>query len=208
MGYLKMLVLAGLAVAVMAVVGVGTASATVLCKTNTTPCGEKYPAGTELKASLASGTSGKFVSSTGELTYTCTGGAIGGKIEAAGGSTETVRASMPAASFAWSGCVWPMTAVKGAELEIHWISGSTNGTVTVKGLEISVDTSAIGGGVCTYAVTTERPHMGVLTGGTSPTLDVSLFLVRTGSNLICKTSLTWTATYTVTSPTPLYVRES
>jgi hypothetical protein len=206
--HLKMLVPVVLAViAAMAIVGASAASATVLCKTNTTPCSEKYAVGTEIKASLTSGTSAKFVSNGGELTYTCTGGALGGKIEAGGSSTETVRTSLPTSSFSWSGCVWPMTAIKSGEMEVHWISGTTNGTVTAKGLEISVDTSALGAGFCTYALWSEQPHIGVLTGGVTPTLHLSATLIRT-SGPICRTSLTWTATYTVTSPTPLYVREA
>jgi hypothetical protein len=202
-----MLVLAALAVvAAMAVAGVGTASATVLCKTNTAPCGEKYVAGTEIKASLASGTSNKFSSGTGEIVYTCSGGSLAGKIEAAGSSTETVRASIPASSLTWSGCVWPMTTLKGGEMEIHWISGSANGTVTAKGIELRVDTT--GFGTCTYSSGANAVHMGVLTGGAAPTLDVWLWLGLVGGGVPCRSTVIWNSTYTVTSPTPLYVRES
>jgi hypothetical protein len=52
MKHLKMLGLAALAAAALtALIGAGTASATVLCKNNlnTTTCSEKYPAGTKGK---------------------------------------------------------------------------------------------------------------------------------------------------------------
>jgi hypothetical protein len=203
---LKMLVLAAIAaVAATAMAGTGMASATVLCKTNTAPCSEKHPAGTELKASLASGTSMQLTSNSLGTADTCTGGSIAGKTSNAGSSTETVRASVSASSLTWSGCVWPITTVKGIELEIHSITGSDNGTVTGKGLEISMDTGSLGG-ICTYSLGTISPHIGVITGGSSPTLHVSALMGQSGSNLICTDPVRWTGTYTLTSPTPLYVR--
>jgi hypothetical protein len=193
--------------AAMAIAGTAAASATVLCKTNTTPCSEKYAAGTTLSGSLASGTSIKFISNSLETVYTCTGGGISGKIEAAGSSSETARISLPATSVTWSGCVWPITTVKAGEMEVHWVPGSVNGNAKLKGLEISVDTSSIGFGTCNYAA---EPgiSMGTVTGGVGPTVDVSVLLSLTGGNFSCTKPLRWQATYALTSPSPLYVRES
>jgi hypothetical protein len=201
-----MLVLAAItALAATAIAGAASASATVLCKTNTTPCSEKYSAGIQIKADSASGTTVKLVNAEGGAVNSCSSGALTSPTENVGGATETVRSALSTSGLTWSSCAWPMTTVKAGEFEIHWISGGVNGTLTLKGLEITMDTGAPFG-TCSYTSLKAGSHAGTITGGLTPTLDVFAFLEKTSG--ICPSGVRWQGTYTVTSPTPLYVRDS
>lgn len=86
MNYLKMLGLAAVAVAALtAFLGAGTASATVICKTEPTagvcPEGWDYSAGTKGKASLEKGTTAILRSTAGSIEDTCTESTVEGTSE-------------------------------------------------------------------------------------------------------------------------------
>ena len=214
---LKTLALAALATAaLMAFGGASSASATVPCKTNvvgsptgtTCPANQAYPAGTEIH--LVS--EGNVVLTTGsEFTeLTCKKSTIIAKSNNEGSATETVKASIEAKNFTWGECSTPTgpctyTTVKGGTLEIHWIEGTHNGTLTSNGLEFTSSCNSIFGSIhCIYEPATE--HIGTITGGNPATTDIEstpINIISTGG--LCPSGSILDVKYEVTSPKPLYV---
>ncbi|MGN6276237.1 MAG: hypothetical protein ACTHNP_09965 [Solirubrobacterales bacterium] len=200
MKHLKTLALAALAAAaVMALVGAGSASATVLCKTTTTPCGS-------IAISLESSLTGTAKLEAGGITLdTCIGGAVSGTIEEAG-ATVTAKGKVAKEHLNWAGCTRTTTTLRGGELEIHAFTSTDNGTVTATGFEVTVATIF---GPCIYGFGTEHHDLGTLEGGAEPRL-----VIKTNVPLLsgpCPSEsapTTWTATYLMTNPKPLYVEPS
>lgn len=205
MKYLKMLGLAGLAaVALMTSVALGSASATVLCKEGkTTGCaaaGQGYAQGTAVEATLASGTSSETIAG-GFLEGTCTGSTMKASILNAGSATETVKGS--ASSLTWSGCTYPTKTKTLGTFEIHWISGTDDGTLTASGFEMETLQPF---GTCIYKSGTGN-DLGTLQGGNPATTAISTIVTGSGA-FGCPSNLIWTATYSFTAPKPLYISES
>jgi len=199
---LKMLGLGVLAAAtLMAFTAVGTASATVICKTNTSPCSEKYPAGTEIKASL-SGTS-TMTTTEGTVLDTCSGGSLTGSTKTSGSANETVGGPVTAANLTWTNCTEPTVTLKGGETETHSLSGTSNGTYTASGFEVTINTTIFGS--CLFSVEAGR-DIGTVTGGAPAVVDINAVITRKSG--LCPSTVKWVGTYKVTSPTPLYVKES
>jgi hypothetical protein len=210
MKYLKMLGLAAIAaMGLMAFVGAGSASATVLCTTTTTPSCvnsatevDKYAAGTVIDATLKNGGSATLTSSSGGTIATCTGGTVKGKISNAGSAAATVSGNIE--SLTWTGCSQTTHTVANGSLEIHHVSGTHNGTVTGNGSQVTV---AIFGTSCTYG-TGEGTHLGTLTGGTEPILKIATTVSRTAGGFLCPLTAGWDAEYVVTEPHSLFVTAS
>ena len=200
MKYIKMLGLAAVAaMALMAFVGVGTASATELYSGATT-----LKSGTEIDASLT-GTAAKLTTTEGAILDECAGGTVKGKTTNNGSTTETVKGSVAKTDLTWTSCTRPTETLAGGTLEVHWTSG-VNGTVTASGFEVTVNTQFFGSCVFTVAAGTS---LGTLTGSTSSNavLDVNT-VASLKSGAICPTTARWVGTYTVTSPKPLHVTTS
>jgi len=207
MKYVKMLGLAAIAAAaLMAFVGASSASATVLCKTEgtgpptgtTCPALQAYGAGTEIHA--VNTTTVKL--DTTFKTVECTGSTIKGSTSNEGGPTETVTG--PEGELTFTGCNCTVNVLKAGTLEIHWIEGTHNGTITSNGSEVTVNCSTIFGNVhCIYV--TENDSIGDLTGGNPAIFHSTAVIKRKKTDSICAEQSTWTATYEVTSPKPLYV---
>lgn len=201
MKHLKMLGAAvAAALVLMALLGGGTASATVLCKTETNPCSSVYPGEgtTELKADLVSEQSIFELTDAKntELSW-CSEETITASISNAGGLFSKVVAPVTALEFKCAGFTKVVTA---GSLEFQSIVGTINGTVTVSELEITLNVS---GADCKWRVT--NADLGTLEGGSDPTLKINLVLAR---NSICYPEFLgrWTATFTFTSP--IYVEPS
>jgi len=214
MKYLKMIGLPAVAAMVlMAFVGAGTASATVLCSTNVAPCpaGQKWPTGTELRFTVRPGGAGVWTTTSGEPFAKCPEGEIRGKITNSGSATETVQTSVEASGFTWPGaeeCIKTVT-VEGGTLELHTIVGTNNATVTVSGFKITFNTIFFGS--CTYGFGTGA-DFGDLTanGSGSAILDINTVFVKKEGGFICPESLKWTEQFTQEKPsgTALYVKSS
>jgi hypothetical protein len=208
MKYVKMLGLAAVAaMALMAFIGASSASATVLCKeANTTGCsaaGKDYAAGTVISASLDTGNSAVLKTTGGFIENTCTTSTVEGPTVNTGGATETVSGTVEAAKLTFSNCSNTTDVTAGGELEIHWISGTDNGTLTAKNFQV---TQILAGITCTYGAGTST-DLGTVTGGSPATLDVNAVVNKTAGGFACPSTAIWEAKYTVTSPTPLYVSE-
>lgn len=199
---LKMLgAAAAAAMALIGLLGGGTASATVLCKTETNPCSAVYPGEgkTELKADLVSAQSIFELTDPEHLEFSrCPKETFTASISKAGNLFSTVVAPVTALEF--SECVGFTKAVTIGSLEIHSIPETNNGTVTVSELEITVNVS---GADCKWRAA--NADLGILEGGSDPTLKINVVLAR---NSFCYPELLgrWTATFTFTSP--IYVEPS
>jgi len=200
MRYLKLLGLAAIAAAALtAIVGAGSASATVLCSTTIDPCpaGQDWPVGSTLDWSVPSGGSILGVTTGGETLDTCTGSTVKWKQTTTGSSTSTVTGVDEETTF--TGCTFPTKTLKLANTEIHKIAGTSNGTVTADGLtEVTINTVFFGS--CIYGVTSGA-SLGDITEGNPATLHLNAVTHRlSGSNIVCPETDRWTGTYVLTSP--------
>lgn len=197
MKYVKMLGLAAVAAALMALVVAGTASATTLTGSG--------------GATLGSGTT---ISAENEGTVTlhppigdieCRESKVSGQTANAGGAGVEVKGSIESLSF--SSCNATVTVLAKGELAVKGI-GSNNGSLTSSGTEVTVEfvgfhcifkTSGTGLGTVTGSATT----------GGNATLDISATIPRTGgrSGAFCGSTAQWTGAYKVTSPNPLNIDE-
>ena len=201
MRYVKILGLAAItAAALMAVIGAGTASATVLCKNNlnTEKCSEIYPAGTKVEGKMI----GKGTLDTSFKSIECGKASGSGEITNAGSSTTTATGGNGIPTF--SECNCEVKVLKTGTGEIHWIAGTDNGTLTSNGAEATVNCSTIFGSVhCIYA--SSNSHAGTLTGGNPAKEKVVLEIPRLPTSGFCAEEAKLTAEFEVTSPKPLYV---
>jgi hypothetical protein len=184
MKYLKMLGLAAIAAAALAAfVGTGTASATVLCSTTTSPCPEaqKYPSGTRVGFTLTAGSSLRWINGETVL-ETCKEAVLKTDITNAGSATSTVTSKNNTLSF--SQCTFNNSFTKLGGLEIHNISGTSNGTVTaVEEVGWTFVNPLFGS--CIYGWQTEK-GVGTITEGKPATLDFNLGITRlSGSSITC-----------------------
>lgn len=205
MKYLKMLAMTMMAAAaVTAFLGVGAASATVLCSATATPClNHIYEVPTQFDASLEE--SAVLESTTGEVLNTCTEGTIKGAIGFAGEANDTTRIGLD--EWSWKKCTQAITTLEVGELEIHAIAGTDNGTVTAR---FEKWTTTLFGVSCSYGTGTEiATDMGLLTGGFEATIDINAVLNKlAGSSFLCPSTTRLTAKYKVTEPKPLFVEAS
>lgn len=199
MKHLKMLGLAAMAVvALMAVIGAGSASATTLCSENGTPCPEakRYKKETAYKSVLEGGT--KVVFDAGFYKVECTASSISGKISNEGGAGAVII-GLETVSFEGCGC--EVKTLKAGSMSVEHTTGTMNGKLTTANIEVSIPCM----GKCVYG---EGP-LGTLTGGGMGTMDISGLMNRVmGNEPGCPKTITWEASYTVTAPEPIYVAEA
>ena len=197
---MKLVKMFGLAViaaaALMAFVGAGTASATTL-----TCNGATCPAGTLITAEAES----KVVLHPPFGSIECSKSHVEGKTNNAGSAAETVNGSISTLSF--SECNATVTVLTKGALEIHAISGTSDGTVTSNGTEVTVEYL---GFHCIFK--TSNTDIGRLTGSNTTktehaTFDISATIPRTGgrSGAFCGSTAQWTGAYKITTPTKLNV---
>lgn len=207
MKYLKMLGLAAVAAAaLMAFAGAGSASAAVLCKTATNPCTSKWTLGTKLEYSLKKETSAAWKTTGAEFLKTCTNANLHGEIVNAGSATEPVKLKVTEDS--WTSCTVPTTTLKLGEIEIKNITGTTNGTVILKGAEFTTNDLVFGD--CSYGTAVGGTDLGTLTSSSTgdSVIDVNALLAPVGG--ACCPDVVWQESFTITSPkeTPLFVEPS
>src|SRR5436305_2841314 len=159
------------AAAFAASIGVASAGATVLCKTNAgAECGaEKYPVGTKLNTQLEIAQKFTLRSTSGPVEVECKESAMQIVIENAGSATTTVLGKVAAGSIVWGLCSAATTTVSGGVIEFHWIPGTFNATLT--GKEISVKFVEPGTITCIYGFGAGMIHIGTFTGGLTPRID-------------------------------------
>jgi hypothetical protein len=207
MKYIKSLSCAiAIAFALAVFAGASSASATVLCKVEGTgsPTGTTCPSGQEYTGEIHAVNTTTVKLDTTFKTVECSGSTVGGTANA-GSATTTVTG--PEGTLTFTGCNCTVTVLKAGTLEIHWISGTHNGTVTSNGLTVTILCSTIFGNVhCAYV--TSNTVIGVLTASAMPLRAIIhwlVVLIPEPTNALCSEESTLTASYEVTTPNPLYV---
>lgn len=194
----------GLAVALVAsalilVAGVGRASATVLCGTNTSPCTSIYPTGTETHSMLKSGTKAKL--SAGFAVIECGAASTNIRTTSAGGTGSPVNGVIAGLSFSECGSTVKVLSLGSGSLT--WTSG-VSGSLTESGTRVEIvvgATKCIYGGEITSGFT--------LTGGAPATMSASnVAISKEAGGVLCANPARYTAEYTLTGPSPLYVEPS
>lgn len=212
MKYIKILSLAAIStLTVVAFMGAGTASATVLCKTTPSvvglticPKGWDYEKGTEITASLAPKTTIKFTTTTGTLLSECKGAAIEGVTMNTGSATETVNVEVTNEGLRWFECSTITETVLGGKFIIHHISESDEvGTLTDEGFGVTLN---VAGATCTYGAGAGA-DVGKLTGGENPKIDISVVWAKTAGSFLCQADVRWSAEYIVETPKPIWIGE-
>lgn len=203
---IKMIGLAAVAaLALTATAGAGTAAATVLCKTATSPCGEIFPAATVIQDPSLTGGSAAMMKN-GLVAAECNGQRFEASITNAGSSTKPV--SLANGLFAVDLCAWPhtITFTSFGSSEIHFVSEG-EGVVTAEGIQFTYDD--LGKGFRCWYATGSSPYLGTFTAGTEPTIQVNAtFELTKGSLLQCGAKLQWTGEFQLTVPAALYIAES
>jgi len=211
MKYVKMLGLAAVAaVALMAFVGASSASATVLCTTpgtgtptgTTCPAGQAKLAGTTIHAVLDPGVVAKLTTTFKNIE--CNKSTVSGTTANEGSASETVHGAVEVLTFEECNC--EVVVIEKGELEIHWIEGTHNGTLTSKNAKVTASCSTVFGNVhCIYSTGTGT-DLGTLTGGEPSTMDIAENNIpRLATNGLCAEKANWDAKYEVTEPIDLYV---
>jgi hypothetical protein len=189
------------ALAAMAVMGAGTASATKLCSVNTSPCpaGSAYLKGTAIKAQLVAGT--KSTMSSGFVNISCTESTISGKTTSDGGA-GVVTGSI--SSVTWKNCTSGLGACTASALNTPWsaeVSGSGgNGTMSISG---AGGKFTCGGTTCEYSASKASVSV---SGGNPATIKASsISFTKTGGGFLCSSTASWSGTYEATAPKPLFI---
>lgn len=206
MKHLKILGLAAVAATALVAFGSGSASATVLCKTTTTPCGaaNHYSEGTELKMELAANATSVIETTDASIQDICKKSTLRTKTSNTGSSTATINGSFLSIDLTFGECTHTTAVELGGTLEIHHIAGSDNGTITASGFQITASLA----GSCSYGPGAGGTDIGTLIGGTN-VVSVSAVLTKVGGGFTCPTTVKWTATYGLTAPaTAVYVEPS
>lgn len=203
MKFPKMLGLAAVAAAaLMAVLGAGTASATVLCKNNlnTEHCSEPYPVGTKGVFSMEG--SGIMETLEGKVLNTCTGSTVEETLQNAGSATTTVTLKSEGKGISWTGCTSTVSVLAGGEGELHWIPGTDNGTVTAKGFEV---TMSLSGASCVYGLGSTMKDWGEIVGGAPGFMQINAVVSKVGGGFLCPKEARLTGKYINTEPKAGYV---
>jgi hypothetical protein len=195
--YVKVLVLAAFAaLAVMSFAGAGSASATVLCKENASPCPEEklYEAGETLK-----GTAENTVI-TASPTITCTHSETTAEVTSPGGEGEAVTGTITALSF--TGCKADtifnpncVVSVNGLPYHAEVVGSGGNGTILVGGASAGV----VCAGIINCVFGNELFEL-PLTGGNPAKITASNVFLEKESGLLCPGEGLWDATFKAVAP--------
>jgi len=199
MRHLKMLGLAAMAAGVLvAILGAGNASATVLCSTTVELCpeGQKWQANTVLDWTVPSGGSVNIVDTSGNSLDKCTTQTKKWKITVFGSGSQTVTGVEEATT--WESCTFTTKMLTLPKWEIHNIAGTSNGTVTSDGTaELTINTGFFGS--CIYGVSS-GVSIGEITEGAPAILHTNAVTSRFGTNFACPATAKLSGTLTLTTP--------
>jgi hypothetical protein len=194
MKHFKMLGLAAAAALVLLAFGAGTASATTLCGTTSTPCNSGYGPGTIVEGVQKAGTNSVIETTGGTHLHTCTGSTFKAKTNVLSATWITANVE----EWTWSGCDRFTVTVKKGKLELDHISATHNATLVGKETEVTVNTIF---GSCIYGLGAGTT-LGTAAGGPSPSITINTIIARLSGP--CPAEARWTGTYWITKPTPLY----
>lgn len=159
-----------------------------------------------LNLTLTSGSSALQSDTSGELADTCKGSTVGGNTT----STTAGEITLAIETLDWSSCTWTTTTLAKGSLDIKYvgdINGDGQGDGTVTGTGTEVTNQVFGFLDCVYG-TGAGTHLGTLTGSAAGHATISInAMIKLVSGAFCPETTKWVASYTVTSPTGLNVRQ-
>jgi hypothetical protein len=190
MKHLKILSLTAAVAMAMMAFGASISSATTIQSG-----GKNLPAGAEIYSTLKAGTSSVYKDTFGNTVQTCTRSE--NKVKTTNETGTAVNGVITVQST--SNCSHTAHVLKNGEMKIEWTSGN-DGKVSSSNFETTF-ISTVFGASCLAKTGTGTP-VGTLTGSTTgnATMDINAVI----SAGICG-DFVWTASFTVTSPSPLTV---
>ncbi|HET7510987.1 MAG TPA: hypothetical protein VFJ65_12155 [Solirubrobacterales bacterium] len=198
MKYVKTLgLVAAVTAALLALMGSGSASATVL----TGGGGGVLSTGTAIHAE----NEGTVILTTSFLNIECTGSTVSGKTTNESGTAVEGKVE----SLTWSGCNCEVKTLAGGTLAIAVSGSGPNGSVSSSGAEVTAQCSTIFGAVhCIYKTSTTS--LGTLTGssttGSTATMDIEgKNIPRLSTSALCAEKASWDAKYKIDNPDTLNV---
>jgi len=201
MKYVKMLGLAAVAaMALMAFVGAGTASATTLTGVG----GTVLKAGTEIHAV----NEGVVKLTTSFKNIECEESTVKGTTDNETGTTVT--GSIAKTNLTWGKCNCEVKTLEGGKLHVAVSGSGPNGSVSSSGAEVTANCSTIFGTVhCIYA-TGAGTSLGTLKGstttGSTATMEIKENNIpRLSTSALCAEKANWDANYVVDVPDTLNV---
>lgn len=217
MKLLKRLAAAVAVVALMASVGVSSAPATALCKTQITEgctkTGQDYGIGTTIHLVRQSG---KHVTVNAAWTdVTCKKSTMHGKTNTKGSETEAVKGPIEVLTLEQCSCAGgsdgsahPVVLDPGS-FALHHITGTDNATVTSYDLKVTANCTSLGT-QCIFGTKAEGTVLGTLTGGNPATATANATVNHSaGTNdegsFLCGSTAKWEAAYEITEPNPVWV---
>lgn len=217
MKHLKMFGLAAVAaMALMALVGTGTASAAggVLCKGIAEPCkeSEQWLFAAHMTFPLKAGTQTRLTTTGGSALQECGESEITGKVLSAGSKTVNANVEVKKEWLTWGKCAKPMATATGGVLEFEYRKEpETKGTVFAKNF---VFTAEVGGVHCYYKSGTTPIDIGKYSPGAEGKdgiLAVSVTTTKENSvahpsSAFCFENVVWEGEYTLSGNTPLYIK--
>lgn len=190
------------AIACIALIGAAPASGTGLLKYTTPNPNDTLGIGTEIVASLESGTSMLWKDTGGLANETCTSSEVKFKIEKDTGSGG-VNPQGKVLTWTVGGCSHTVDVLAPGSIEIKNIAGTTNGTVISR--ETRVTTKSTVFGISCVLVTGAGTTLGTLTGAKSSTAHATLDFNAVITKENGCGDATVTGSYVITSPTGLMV---
>jgi hypothetical protein len=208
MEYVKTLGLAAVAAtALMALLGAGSASATVLCSTYMSPCpvGWNEPAGTEIDMTLKAGTSQTIFSTGGTLVETCTTSTFKGKTTNAGSATETIKGNVEKLTF--ENCGSEIKVVSTGAFEIHYVGPTTKGGLTTSGTHLTVVDFGVS---CDYFTGSSWVEFAAMESdeSISPEANVESVFTKEAGGFLCPGSVVIGGHYLITKPTKIFFKKT
>jgi hypothetical protein len=181
----------------IALIGSASAPADVLCTTSGNPCGTKI---TQVHLTISSGASLSVKDTSTNEFATCTIGTISADITAQG---LGVNPSGPITSQAWggsgTGCLTTMATLKLGSVEFRTESGA----LVLYGKE--TETTLVAFGVsCTYGFGAGT-KLGSINTGKPATFTMNAIVNKTAGSFLCPSTSRWSATWTVTNHSSLFV---
>jgi hypothetical protein len=210
MKYVKMLGLAAAtAMALTALFGASSASATVLCKTYETPCAVAWTYGTnlEITATLQAGSTLEVRDIHEVLLDTCTGSTIVGKTTEAG--TKTTPVVGPNESETFTGCTGTTTVIKKGGFKVNYLGPFTKGEFILTNDNVTFVEAGIS---CTYGSGAED-EVGVVESDESTSYGEINFegeFAKEGGSFLCPAVVFWTGKYLITKPgkKEIYIKQA
>jgi hypothetical protein len=206
MRYAKMLGLAAIAaMALMALLGTGSASATVLCSEYVSPCpqGKALGKDTVIDMSLRTGKSLTITDIATNLIATCTEATVKGKTTNEGSATETVKGNVEEMTF--GKCTSTVKALKLGTFEVHYVGPNTRGELTSIGAEITIVDAGVS---CDYG-TVGGADLGIMESDETitPEFDEETTWAKEEGGFLCPGSIIIKGIFEITSPAKVYFKK-